>query len=189
MSVSALKFKHPFTCIVAGTTGSGKTRWTRSLLRGWKYIIDFKKNIKTTLKVIWFHGQKQSIHNHSIKNVEIYYHKGLPKIELIKQVKPDIIIIDDLMGNIDKNVNVRDLFIKGSHHRNISVIFIVQNIFNRDKHMRTISLNTHYFNFMRGDRLTQQVGILANQIFPGKGAKVIEVFNRATDRGLRLFAF
>ena len=36
------------------------------------------------------------------------------------------------------------LFTKGSHHRNLTVIYIVQNVFDKGKYSRTISLNSHY---------------------------------------------
>jgi len=44
----------------------------------------------------------------------------------------------------ETNRSVTDLFTKGSHHRNISEIYIVQNLFNKRKEHRTISLNSHY---------------------------------------------
>ena len=52
------------------------------------------------------------------------------------------IILDDLMDETDQRV--ASLFTKKSHHRNISVMYIVQNLFHRGKHHRTISLNAHY---------------------------------------------
>lgn len=177
MSVSFLKFKHPFTCICAGSTSSGKTVWTRYLLESWKYLIDInKKNIN----VLWCFGQNQDLYRKPIRNVSINYYQGIPSFEKIQEYHPDIIVMDDLMEDMKNDNNIKDLFTKGSHHMNISIIFIVQNIFNQDKNMRTISLNAHYINIMKGIRLTQQIGILGNQIFPGKSKQFIEVFKKAT---------
>ena len=188
MSLSFLKLKHPYTCIVAGTTGSGKTRWTRYLLKYWKDQIKIKK---PKLTVLWCYGQWQYLYRIPIrnKNVNVIYHDGVPSIEQIKKTKPDIIVIDDLMDQIKKNESIKTLFIKGSHHLGISVMFIVQNIFHQDKNMRTISLNSHYINVMKGVRLTQQICILGNQIFPGKGRKIVSVFNRATQREFTYLLF
>ena len=36
------------------------------------------------------------------------------------------------------------LFTKGSHHRNLTVIYIVQNVFDKGKYSRIISLNSNY---------------------------------------------
>jgi len=50
-------------------------------------------------------------------------------------------ILDDLMmGAFNKNVC--ELFTKGSHHRNLSVTVVTQNIFHKFSHTRDISLNT-----------------------------------------------
>ena len=179
MSVSELKFKHPFTCIVAGITGSGKTHWTRQLLDNYKYLIKINK---TRLKVLWCFGEDQSLYKIPLRNVDIVYLKGIPSIEIIKNTNPDIIVIDDLMNDLKNDENIKSLFIKGSHHMNISVIYITQNIFAQDKSMRTISLNSQYIVIMKGIRLTQQITILGNQIFPGKSKKFMNIFKEATSK-------
>ena len=172
-----LKFKHPFTCIIAGITGSGKTVWTRNLLENYKYLIDIKVH---RLHVLWCYGQEQDIYNIPIKNVDISYHKGIPNLETIKNSKPNIIILDDLMLELKNDENIKNLFIKGSHHLKISVIYITQNIFQTDKSMRTISLNSQYIVIMKGIRITQQIQHLGNQIYPRKSTKFINIFKHAT---------
>lgn len=57
-------------------------------------------------------------------------------------LKPRLVIIDDLMN--ETNSDVVDLFTKGSHHFNVSVMYVTQNIFNQGRGRRTISLNAHY---------------------------------------------
>src|SRR6266516_4634216 len=156
MSVDELKFRHPFTCIVAGIKGSGKT--------------------------FWCYGQEKELYMVPIDNVKITYFNGLPTQELIEQNRPDIIVIDDLMNELKNDETVKNLFTKGSHHLNISVIYITQNIFSQDKSMRTISLNSHYIVILKGIRLTQQVSILGNQIFPGKSRNLMRIFKHATQK-------
>lgn len=56
----------------------------------------------------------------------------------------NLIIVDDLMAECTKDANMTSLFTRGSHHRNLSVIFIVQNLFHAGKETRTISLNAQY---------------------------------------------
>ena len=51
-----------------------------------------------------------------------------------------LIILDDLMDETDQRV--ASLFTKKSHYRNISVMYIVQNLFHRGKHHRTEELFT-----------------------------------------------
>jgi hypothetical protein len=54
----------------------------------------------------------------------------------------NLFIIDDMMGEKDRVIS--KLFTKKSHHGNLSVIYIVQNLFHQSKEHRTISLNASY---------------------------------------------
>ena len=170
-----LKFQHPFTCIVSGTTSSGKTNLVRRILSNWKYVI----NIRTSkLKVLWCFGQMQDLYKFAIDNVEIVYFEGVPTLSDIQNIQPNIIVMDDLMDEIKKDVV--KLFTRGSHHLGISVFFIVQNLFNTN--LRTMSLNSHYIILMKGLRTTQQVEFLARQIFPGKSKNVLSAYKLATQK-------
>jgi hypothetical protein len=59
--------------------------------------------------------------------------------------------LDDLMDETDQRV--ASLFTKKSHHRNISVMYIVQNLF----HHRTISRNAHYMVLFQNLRDASQI--------------------------------
>src|SRR5258708_3990542 len=170
-----LKFQHPFTCIVSGTTSSGKTKLVRQILSDWKYIIKIKSN---KLRVMWCFGQMQDLYKVTVKNVEMIYYEGVPTLSDIQNLKPDIIVMDDLMDEVKKDVV--KLFTRGSHHLGISVFFIVQNLFNTN--LRTISLNSHYIIIMKGLRTTHQVEFLARQIFPGKSKSVLSAYKLATQK-------
>ena len=55
-----------------------------------------------------------------------------------------ILVFDDLMTNAKCDQRIADLFTKGSHHRNISLIYLTQNLFPKGKACRDIALNTKY---------------------------------------------
>jgi len=57
--------------------------------------------------------------------------------------KPCLIILDDLL-NEAYTKDVCDLFTKGSHHRNVSVVLITQILFHQGWYCRDISLNAMY---------------------------------------------
>jgi hypothetical protein len=59
-----------------------------------------------------------------------------------------------------------DIFTKYSHHKNMSVIFTVQNIFHQKKGQRDISLNTMYLILMKNPRDMAQIIYLARQLHP-----------------------
>ena len=75
-----------------------------------------------------------------------------------------MIVLDDLMAQSSKDKRIADLFTKGSHHRNLSIIYIVQNIFHQGKEMRNISLNAHYIVLFKSPRDKQQISMLTRQV-------------------------
>jgi hypothetical protein len=40
-----------------------------------------------------------------------------------------VIVLDDLMSTATKDPGINDLFTEGSHHRNLSVVTLKQNLF------------------------------------------------------------
>ena len=53
-----------------------------------------------------------------------------------------MIVVDDNMSDVIQLV--ADIVTKISHHRNISVMHLTQNLFDKNKYARTISLSSHY---------------------------------------------
>ena len=53
-------------------------------------------------------------------------------------------IIEDLMTECANNKCLAMLFTKGRHHLNLSVIFIMLNLFYKDSYIRDVSLNLQY---------------------------------------------
>lgn len=163
-------FRHPFTCMVAGPTSSGKTVLVKSLISNHKFTFS---NIRNIPKVIWCHGQMQEGYE---DDTLIEYHEGL----IDDPSGYDLIIVDDLMNELGADNRLLNLFTKGSHHNNISVIFIVQNIFHQSKHMRGISLNCQYLIIMKNPRDKSQIHCLARQIYPTNSKKFIKAYEDAT---------
>ena len=62
--------------------------------------------------------------------------------QFINQGKRNLIIFDDLMTDAKCDKRIADLFTKGSHHRNISIVYLTQNVFPQGKVCRDIALNT-----------------------------------------------
>lgn len=72
------------------------------------------------------------------------------------------------------------LFTRISHHLNISIVFIVQNLFLQGKQCRNISLNAQYIILMKNVRDKNQVTHLARQFAPNNVKKFVEIYNDAT---------
>jgi len=175
--IKHLQFKFPYTCLISGPTGSGKTIFIRRKLKNFKHLLsNFNQPI---LKVLWAYGVWNPLLDVPIsENVITQYVNDIPSNDLIEEFKPNLIVIDDLLNEFDKNKDLENLFIKKSHHLNISVIFSVQNLFH--KTIRTISLNAHYIILMKNPRDGVQVLNLARQIYPDKPKLITEAYKDAT---------
>ena len=165
------RLKHPFTGIVAGPTACGKSTWVKNLITYQKDMID-----PAPKHVIWFYGEWQLLYDTLSGMAE--FREGLTDLTTLKTKKRTLVIIDDLMTETDKSVS--DLFTKGSHHHNLSVLHLVQNVFDKNKHTRTISLNAHYLVIFKNPRDASQVTHLAKQMYPGHVQYLQEVFGDAT---------
>jgi len=78
------------------------------------------------------------------------------------------------MEECGKDKIVVNLFTKDSHYINISVFFISQNLFSKDKNCRTISINSRYLVLMNNPRDKLQIEVLARQMFPNNSKYLIE---------------
>ena len=78
--------------------------------------------------------------------------------------------------------SVADLFTKGSHHRNLTVIYLVQNVYNHGKSYRTISLNSHYSVVFRNGLDVSQFRTMAYQICLNDGKLLVDFFTDAISK-------
>ena len=83
-------------------------------------------------------------------------------------------------GGNDKRV--LDLFTKHSHHQNVTVVYLCQDMFPPGKYAKSISRNAHYIVAFKNPR--DQLGMrnLLLQAFPTQWQHVQDTFRRVTDR-------
>lgn len=113
-----------------------------------------------------------------MKDVNIEFVEGLPDEKMLDPQVRNLVVLDDLLAETDARVT--KLFTKGSHHKNTSVIYISQNLFDKNKENRTITLNAHYIVLFKSPRDVLQVQSLARQMYPGKTHYMLEAFADAT---------
>lgn len=117
------------------------------------------------------------------KNI-IEFHEGLPRVEDYSNDPhcPKLVIIDDLMRESSSSDAIVDLFTKGSHHKNLSVILISQNLFHQGRGQRDISLNANYIVVFKNPRDRAQIRHLARQVYPDDPKFLEEAYYDATSR-------
>ena len=108
--------------------------------------------------------------------------QGLPENlesdEFIKPTVRNLVIIDDLATACSKDSRISDLFTEGSHHRNLSVIVLNQNLYHSKN--PTERRNCQYLVLFKNPLDKQAVMTLARQMYPGKTGYFLKKFDDAT---------
>lgn len=173
------RLSHPSSYLISGASGCGKTQWTRKLLESWGVLI--KAGFPD--RIVWFYAEYQPAYSELLASFpQIEFIQGVPEdvCDMFDAQTCNLCIIDDLMNEVSGNKNVCNLFTKTSHHRNLSVIFITQNLFFQGRESRTISLNAHYIVLFKNPRDRSQIVNLAKQMFPGNVRFMREAYEDAT---------
>lgn len=166
------QFIHPFTMLISGPSGSGKTTFLNNLIKCKQFLIS-----SPITRIIWCYGEENAKPNFE----HIEYYNGIPNSLENDLNEPVLLILDDLMmGAFNKNVC--ELFTKGSHHRNFSVIVVTQNIFHKSSHTRDISLNSKYIVVFKNPRDKLQFQHLARQIEPEKSVELMRIYKEVTNK-------
>ena len=174
--MTALPFLSPTTMIVSGPTGSGKNTFVFKL-------IEHKAKMFTVEpeRIYYFYSVWQPLFDR-ILNKNIHFVQGLPDEKLIRTISNDkhnLIILDDMQIKAMNDPYIANLFSRESHHNNLSVILLLQNLFHQGKYRRDVSLNSHYFILFKNLRDTNQVKVLGNQL--GIRRKLENAYKDATE--------
>lgn len=181
----AFWFTHPSNIFIVGPTGSGKTRFMEMALMQCQFD-------PMPERLVWVYAEWQPAYarmqdcaaNNQLGSLRhIDFVKDDTDYEtMYKTMDPNtrnLLVLDDQMteakGNADHLAN---LFVKGSHHRNITVVLMLQNMF--EKGMRTASLNTQYMVLLKNPRDRSQIGKLADQLAPNNRRFLVNAYEDAT---------
>lgn len=177
---SDIYFKRPFCMMIAGPSQCGKTYFTKELLEFNELRVYPKPNRIIYCYKEWQKGFDQL--KKSIPKIEFYNGINEEILTSINASEDAIVILDDLMQECVDNKSILDLFTVSSHHKNISPVFLTQNLFCKGKHARSISLNTHYLVLFKNPRDKTQIRTLGCQLYPDKFKSFLEAFSEATDK-------
>lgn len=128
-------FKHPTQMLIGGPTKSGKTTLLMRLLRerGQMFSHPFEK-------IYWFYKMENSIRQARQEFPEINYVEGHVSNKFVEGLDIDshkMLIMDDmqeLVANSKSLEALMNIFTRDSHHKNLTVIFLVQDLFMKNMH-------------------------------------------------------
>jgi len=168
----AFCFRMPSSLLIAGPSGCGKTVFTTKLL-----LDNTESFAEPPATIHYCYGSWQKGFD-KLKKGGVKFHEGIPDSEMLPQWFPQggILVLDDLMDEGSNDKSVLDLFTKHSHHQNITVIYLCQDLFPPGKYAKTISRNAHYVVAFKNPR--DQLGLrnLLLQSFPTQWQEVLETF-------------
>lgn len=173
LKVLDLRLRSPATVMIAGPTGCGKTQLLVDLINQADTICT-----RAPKKIVYCYGMWQK----AFEGMNgVHFHQGFLDVEEeFEQTDGENkwLIIDDLMHEVTKNNQLDAIFTKLSHHLDLTVFLVVQNLFL--KPLRTASVNTHYFFLGKNPRDVSSITNFAKQMTPGNTGFFVEAYADAT---------
>ena len=168
--------RQPSGVIIAGPSGSGKTNLVEDLLHE-KTVFEQKPR-----KVVYAYDRWQPRFDRMKKRDGIVFYKGIPDSAQLPKWFPKggVLVLDDLMEEGGQDKRGLDLFTKDSHHRNITVLFLTQDLFSPGKFSKTINRNAHYLVAFKNPRDKTGIRNVLLQMYPDKWRSILDVYNKVT---------
>ena len=164
--------------MIKGPSGSGKTVFTTKLLL---YNPELFKDPPQDVHYCYGSWQKGF---DKLEKEGVQFPEGILDSDALPKWFPEggVLALDDLMDHGGNDKRVLDLFTKHSHHQNITVIYLCQDLFPSGKFAKTISRNAHYIVAFKNPR--DQLGMcnLLLQSFLTRWQEVMETFRKVRDR-------
>ena len=175
----AFRFKTPSSIMIVGPSGCGKTCFTESLLLD--HLEELFVNPPPTIHYCygaWQDGFRD------MKDAGVQFYEGVPTTFHLQKWFPKggLLVLDDLMVEGGEDKELLDLFTKHSHHQNITVLYLCQDMFPPGKYAKSISRNAHYIVAFKNPR--DQLGMknLLLQAFPTCWQDMMDVYEKVTER-------
>ena len=129
--VADLRFQHPCSLLISGTTGSGKTHFTKNL-------VEYKGIAGPITRIFLFLPRIEPVEIAAPTGQELFLMEGLPTqnwVDITFKSGPGnaLIIIDDQWSRCIDSKVIEFLLTFGRRHLGLSLIFITQNFYEKSK--------------------------------------------------------
>lgn len=193
----SIQLDENFSMLVSGPSKCGKTYFVSSLLNNLETVC-----VKPPSKVIWVYTNAQAAHTSlepfvtQFIDVQSFKDSGEDEIQtyLLKTMKDltgpsghGLLIFDDCQLKPIMVKVIAGLFSGTGRHNNVSLIYICQQLFDKDDQKR-ISTNANYMTIFPSARYRNQARILNDQFFSGGHPGIIDaMFAALGDKEYLLF--
>lgn len=176
------RLKVPFSLIVSGPPGSGKSTFVEKLIHARERLLNHSIDY-----IICCYGVETKFVQQLRQNlfdIPITLINGLPDdfSSYIIPNKRGLVIIDDLMQSAGDSKSVTDLFCNKLQHTSTSVILILQNLFYHGRERTTFLRCTNYLVVYKNPMDYTIPLYLSRKLLPKNNNLFIDIFERATSR-------
>ena len=177
-------FKNNTSIILSGATQCGKTFWINRFLKN----LDHMYEGDPPCEVLYYYSHYQPLYDEMKSNLcdKITFKEGIPSLAYLLEYANDnrhrLVCLDDVMHLIVDNSDISLIFTQLSHHKSLSCVVVLQNIFNHGRYARTISLNSTYLVLFNNVRDKAQISYLGKQIYPNKNKAFMGIYTDCVKR-------
>ena len=114
----------------------------------------------------------------------VQFHEGIPETDHLNSWFPKcgLLVLDGLMAEGGEDKELLDLFTKHSHHHDISVLYLCQDMLPPGKYAKSIFRNAHYIVAFKNPRDQLGMSNLLLQAFPTCWQDIMDVYQKVTKR-------
>jgi hypothetical protein len=190
-----MELSTPFTMLIAASSKSGKTDLVKDILINHYFMFD-----KPVSEIVWaFHpGSRDDILFNKLSSsltVPIKFVEGYPEHLITtatlfqKSNETKCLVLDDIVVTALKRPSFIDLFTVLSHHQNINVIAVLQNLHadtsSQRQIMNNVIRNLTYLVLFPDRRQLNACRQIARTYFPGEENKLMGPFKHLIDSKLK----
>lgn len=160
----------PGNCLITAPSGGGKTYLVTKILQNRESLFD-----QSVEGIDWYYLEGSSLPRSDLPDANFI--EGPPRLDSYIPGKGlRILVIDDMLSKIDDELV--NFFLRGSHHRNLMIFFLTQNLFN--KKLREMSLNSQRVIVLKNPRGLAQTKYFCQQIDPTHWKSIYQSYLDAT---------
>jgi len=124
-----MRLRTPFGGIICGGTMSGKTHYVARLIKNRSQVFDQKFD-----RIIYVYDEWQNLYEDLVKSVpEIPFTKNITQVfedeDFFDSDEKTLLILDDVANSLADNALASKLFTQKIHHRNVSILFPLNNLY------------------------------------------------------------
>ena len=170
-------FKSLSSILIVGPTSCGKTTFIKRLLLENLDLLETRPP-----RVRYCNGSWQDKFD-SMQKHGVEFFEGVPTQDHLKEWFGDqqrgILVLDDLMSEGGDHKDILNLFTQYSHHLDVTVFYLFQDMFPKGKYAKTISRKAQYIVVFENPRQNVALRTLLTQMYPNKRwCPVMETYNQ-----------